>query len=223
MGLRLADGVTYCVVGGETIFLDLSADRYLACRRHQHDAMHLIAEHEGAATDAIGSLDQLLHRGLIVNDPSRPTDVHPEKPQLATRSAVNDDGVPTNPFLLIEALVHLHWAKRQLQSNSLRSVVSAIAKAKQSGDDRRRWRSDESAASLASSFRRTRFIVDAKDRCLLRSIALARMLLRHRLRPTVVFGVRARPFVAHCWVQSGDTVLTDPIDEVQQYTAIRVL
>jgi hypothetical protein len=35
-----------------------------------------------------------------------------------------------------------------------------------------------------------------------------------------VFGVQARPFAAHCWVQKGEVVFNDTVEHVSGYTPI---
>ena len=37
-----------------------------------------------------------------------------------------------------------------------------------------------------------------------------------------VFGVRTWPFLAHCWVQVGDTIVGDSLDRVGGFTPIMV-
>ncbi|GAD58270.1 hypothetical protein MBEBAB_0520 [Brevundimonas abyssalis TAR-001] len=39
----------------------------------------------------------------------------------------------------------------------------------------------------------------------------------------MVFGIKLVPFGAHCWVQAGETVLNDTVDNVSEYTPIMVV
>lgn len=48
---------------------------------------------------------------------------------------------------------------------------------------------------------------------------MRRMLQRRGCQSCLVFGV-TMPFAAHCWVQAGDKVLTDPLDVVLHYQPI---
>ena len=48
---------------------------------------------------------------------------------------------------------------------------------------------------------------------------MKRLLFARGCRSTLVFGV-TMPFAAHCWVQVGETVLTDPLDIVLHYQPI---
>jgi hypothetical protein len=60
-------------------------------------------------------------------------------------------------------------------------------------------------------------------RCLFDSLALLEMLAACHLRPSWVFGVRAEPFEAHCWLQQDDIVLNDFIDYVSGFTPILIV
>jgi hypothetical protein len=58
--------------------------------------------------------------------------------------------------------------------------------------------------------------------CLFDSLGLLHFLAQFRHFPRWIFGVKLEPFAAHCWVQSGDTVLNDTVEVVRQYTPILV-
>ena len=45
--------------------------------------------------------------------------------------------------------------------------------------------------------------------CLFNSLCLIRFMLRRGVCSELVFGVRARPFAAHCWVEASGLIL-DP-------------
>jgi hypothetical protein len=52
------------------------------------------------------------------------------------------------------------------------------------------------------------------------SLALIACLWRRGLPADLYFGVRIAPFAAHCWVQSGDCLLSDPFDIVREFTPV---
>jgi hypothetical protein len=56
--------------------------------------------------------------------------------------------------------------------------------------------------------------------CLFDSLALMNFLLARGLAPTLVLGVRARPFSAHCWLESGAVCLNDAAEACDAYTPI---
>jgi hypothetical protein len=80
------------------------------------------------------------------------------------------------------------------------------------------------ARQLVDVFGRLRvFLFSHRDKCLHDSLALLEFLARYDIFPDWVFGVRARPFVAHCWVQYGDIVFNDTVEHVAGYTPIMVV
>lgn len=76
-------------------------------------------------------------------------------------------------------------------------------------------------ALLVNRFNRLRvWFYSAENACLKDSLILADFLLSCGALPTLVIGVRSRPFAAHAWVQCGDMVLNDALETVQRYTPI---
>jgi hypothetical protein len=67
------------------------------------------------------------------------------------------------------------------------------------------------------------FFFTAKDACLFEALALSRFLASHGIYPQWVFGVQARPFSAHCWLQHEGVVLNDTAEHVSQYTPIMLV
>jgi Transglutaminase-like superfamily len=82
----------------------------------------------------------------------------------------------------------------------------------------------ERARQLVAAFARMRvFLFSSRDECLHDSLAVVEFLARYGLYPSWVFGVRARPFEAHCWVQHGGTVFNDSVEQVGAYVPIMVV
>lgn len=57
-------------------------------------------------------------------------------------------------------------------------------------------------------------------KCLFDAIALAEFLHRRDVATELVFGVRARPFAAHCWLERSGVILNDSVERVRSYTPI---
>jgi Transglutaminase-like superfamily len=82
----------------------------------------------------------------------------------------------------------------------------------------------EAARRLVDTFYRLRvFLFASREKCLYDSFAMLEFLARYGLFPYWVFGVRALPFAAHCWVQYRDTVFNDTVEHVRGYTPIMVV
>lgn len=76
---------------------------------------------------------------------------------------------------------------------------------------------------LAAQFARTAHLTQAHDRCLPRSLALARYALARGWPVDLVMGVHLRPFAAHCWVQAGTDLLNDRLDNIRPFSPILVV
>ena len=82
----------------------------------------------------------------------------------------------------------------------------------------------ERVRQLVDAFDRLRvFLFSSREECLHDSLAVIEFLARHGVFPAWVFGVRARPFIAHCWVQSGGVVCNDTVEHVSTYVPIMVV
>jgi len=82
----------------------------------------------------------------------------------------------------------------------------------------------ERARRLIEAFDRMRvFLFSSRDECLHDSLAVIEFLARYRIFPSWVFGVRARPFAAHCWVQAADVVFNDTVEHVSTYVPIMAI
>jgi len=82
----------------------------------------------------------------------------------------------------------------------------------------------ERARQLVDVFDRMRvFLFSSREECLHDSLAVVEFLAQYGIFPTWVFGVRARPFVAHCWVQDAGLVFNDTVENVTTYVPIMLV
>jgi hypothetical protein len=84
----------------------------------------------------------------------------------------------------------------------------------------RRHCASQRSVSLARGFERLRPLLPGTALCLARSMLLLEFLRLNGIHANWIFGVRTRPFSAHCWVQAGETVLNDSVDHVRWFTPI---
>ena len=73
---------------------------------------------------------------------------------------------------------------------------------------------------IAAVFARLRPWSPVGGACLKRSYQLLAYLRRLGLDAEWVIGVRAWPFMAHCWLQSGPVALDDDVERLVAYTPI---
>lgn len=95
-----------------------------------------------------------------------------------------------------------------------------------------RWISDEpvrslrrpkSEQALLDEFFEARPWFPEKPICRLDAPALCLYLRRHGIPANLVFGVKLEPFAAHCWVQSDNRILNEPLELVARYSPILVV
>jgi hypothetical protein len=77
-----------------------------------------------------------------------------------------------------------------------------------------------SARLLIESFYQLRPLYPRPYLCLFDSLALLEFLACQGHFPRLIFGVRADPFSAHCWIQAGNVVLNDNLERVRAHTPI---
>ena len=208
MGVR-AD-LHFCCIRGAYIFLDLADERYFMLRGNAAASFDnclngTMTRHDIAVLTALN----------ITTNASQPQKL-PAKPIRRAEDSVLD-GTPEycSPLLIARALLAQNAARRELDRRPLKQILVELINPA----------SPPAACSiptrngLASAFQRTRRYRPALDQCLVRGLAMKRMLGRRNCEADLVIGV-ALPFAAHCWIQAGTTVLSDPIDTIRPFTPL---
>ena len=219
MAYRLRDGLSFCIVGGRTIFLDIHADRYFCCPSALETDLQMMTE--GKVPASSRGIDWLVeHRVLVENDatPGGLTTVSIVAPQTSISPGSDP---PPSPLAVAVALAAQLRASAWLRAVPLRQVVDRLAKlkAKLEASSAR----DDLVRRGALAFQYAGGLLSRRDRCLPHSIALARYYWRKGHPADLVIGVRRAPFAAHCWVQDRRHVLNDESDHVRSYTPIWML
>lgn len=197
--------LAWCEIDGHLIFLDIAKDRYFRLSdTHNRDALEVL--------DRTG-------RERWWQPPSLPS------PSGWITPAAASSAMGEGAFHLAE-LARAMWiqrrVERRLASRSFSSVIFDMRRALEA-------RCHQAASShpvvrrTIRAFELSRLLRTAADRCLPRSIALALCLAGRGVRSHVVLGVKLAPFGAHCWVQAGDEVLNDSVEEVLRYRPILIV
>ena len=197
--------LAWCTIGETVIFLDLAADRYFRLPEVAHrEWLERLAQ----------AREPLWRQPCAFPRPADWVDAVRLSPAMT-------DG-PVRPHELARAVWAQWRMERTLATRSLMSVMLDLRRASEAVAARAiDHRVDP--APVVRAFERARLVRTAADRCLPRSIALARCLLRRGAPARLVIGVKLAPFAAHCWVQRGDQVLNDSVEEVWRYTPILVV
>lgn len=116
-------------------------------------------------------------------------------------------------------------ARLLMRSGSFERVVRRVATRKAAARARGVRTVDiERARQLMAVFGYLRvFLFSHREECLQDSFAVLEFLAGYGVFPEWVFGVRARPFAAHCWVQYEGVVFNDTAEHAGGYTPIMVV
>lgn len=197
-----------CPMGEGYIFLCLRTDRYSLLQGAPADRFRRFLA--GAASDC--DIEWLAARQIVVATEFAVPLAAPPIPQ--PRSSAIDGPIPAAGIAAVAVAIRAQRkARRDLARKSLGAIIEGLASARRID----RPTDIEASRSLASAFQRARRYAPAIDQCLVRGIAMRRLLVGRDAR--LVIGV-TMPFSAHCWVQVGDTVLTDSLDLVLSFQPI---
>jgi hypothetical protein len=128
------------------------------------------------------------------------------------------------PGILCSFVAASLFAKFALRFWRFERVVNRVARRRATPGRARQPLDLERARQLVAAFGRMRvFLFSTRDECLHDSLAVIEFLARYGLYPNWMFGVRARPFEAHCWVQHEATVFNDTVEQVGAYVPIMVV
>ena len=216
MSFELRAGVTYCSCGGRFIFLDLQADRYFALTRETEHAFARLVEGEPLNPANAKAIERLVTGGLIVTsrDGRR---IEPSVSPSNPRSSLVREPGEFSRKALAHALARLTlsgWSSRILP------LHERVARLKQRKASVPSCHEPDAVAGTARAFAFAALIASPLNQCLPRSFAIAHALIDKKVRPDLIFGVRAQPFGAHCWVQVGRLLVNESLDEVRNFTPI---
>ncbi|MBY0566523.1 MAG: lasso peptide biosynthesis B2 protein [Hyphomonadaceae bacterium] len=203
----LTPNVRACVDQSVVVFLDLRNDRYLSVDLHRAPA--IVGVCQGAGPNAAASL---VARGLIEVTPAYSRDgaglIASTDPNYFRSCRVSLSDV----VAMLDACVR---ASMTVRARRLDRAFRTFA---------RRKRLAKSAtielAEIVGRFERLRPWYPRARVCLFDSLALMNFLLTFGQKPEIVMGVRATPFAAHCWVESGGVCLNDAAETCRSYTPI---
>lgn len=195
----------WCRAGDHFVFIDLDQDRYFRLDS-EREILWLSSSGEKEKPD--WSQPEILSRPAQWRAPGRESEARHRGGFSVARIA--------------QSL----WAQRRVETRlASRPLLSVLTELRHVIEERSRSTLglSKDSEAIIRAFEHARLLRSAKDRCLSRSIAMAGCLAASGDRSHVVFGITIAPFTAHCWVQQGDTVLSESLEEVQRYTPILVV
>jgi hypothetical protein len=205
---QLAQGVHAVPIGGDLILLDLAADDYLLfpnCGDVTVDGERLRGPMEALLELASA---ELLHSG-----PARPAGV--PLPPLPLRRL--PEVAASRPSLGEIAAFGAIWADRAWRRPTLAGLATVYA-------DRTGRRDDlEAISARAETFFQLLPFAPRTGACLFQAELLLRFLNAMGLDADWVFGVRAWPFLAHCWLQVDDVCVSQSAETLSHFHPILVI
>lgn len=221
MHYQLRGNVEYCVATGEVIILDVERARYLTLAPDCRDAFLRLLDSQGLVADSdLRELEVLRRRGYLVEGPS--SEWTRKALDIAQEDFHTPQGQKPQPLFLIYAITSQWNIAARLRVSSLSTVIK-YARRPGIRLSTRAKDSDRLIQFIVNGFEKSSLLLGRTDRCLIRSLAMFTMLQRRKVRSRLVFGVRADPFAAHCWVESGSAVLNDAAEHVSCFTPVMVV
>ena len=213
----LSSHIHAACLNGIYVLLDEEADRYF-CLSEPQSALLADILAGGAKPETCRFAASLAVRRILV--PGLPAPQRRQPPTQTTSSAYRSTPAGSlRPAEWAAALRVLQTARR-LQTSSLAENLTALRR------DKARLRLGDFASAEIVGAAAARFtalcdlFLTRTDACLVRSLLLARYLLRRRIPADLTLGVRLGPFAAHAWVECGGSVVNDHLETVQAYTPI---
>ena len=231
----LARHVFVCRDEEYVVVLDLKRDRYFALEAAKTAALTPVLPGwpvpapaqpiaEPAAERAAAPLLQQgwLVEGLIGSKKATP--VQAPLPQTDLMERADAAAVGLRLRTIIAFITASVFAKFALRFWRFERVVDWVSRRKARHTDDGVPFDPERVRQLIDTFGRLRvFLFSSREKCLQDSLAVLAFLAQHGLFPNWVFGVRARPFEAHCWVQYAGIVCNDTVEQVSSYVPIMVV
>ena len=230
----LARHVFVCRDEEYIVVLDLKRDRYFTLEAARTTALTAAVPGwpapaaDGAISDtAVAEVAaSLLRRGWLLEGAADSRDARPVQAPDPKADLTEDRDFPRARidlgivFAFASASL---FAKLALRFCRFERVIDRVSRRRARRTSRDQSLDVERARQLVDAFGRMRvFLFSTRDECLHDSLAVVEFLARYGLYPNWVFGVRARPFEAHCWVQHAGIVFNDTVEQVGAYVPIMV-
>lgn len=230
----LCDHVFVCVDEDCVVFLELRQDRYFALPAARTASLADLVPGWPVRGNTSGEngtdvAETLCHRGFLIKSPGRGKDAAPVQvpiPSIELLPLGDEEHERRAPIGARTVLMFLRAAITAKLSLKLLPFERVIRRARRRKEAHRSTAPFDlvRAGEFLDVYRRLRiYLFSSKEECLFDSLTLLEFLGRHSLFPDWIFGVRARPFAAHCWIQSGSIVVNDSVEHVAGYKPIMVV
>ena len=215
MGFVLRPGLHFCEAVSTFIFLDLKKDRYFRLPPRLEDHFRNLVDNPLSAGS---TAPPLIEAGVLRPATFRQSLSRPRL--IAGTSGLEALGAGRpGGFEVARALASDIGVSQQLRLGRLAALIASYENSKV-GRTLATPLKDDGPVRVVRAYESAKLFRASANHCLSRSLAMARRLASLRCDALLVVGVRAQPFAAHAWMQSGDIVLNETPDEVARYTPI---
>lgn len=212
MLVHLGPDIHLVAVGADLVVLNIAADAYFCLP----DAACAVAPSRGDGFEIDGDLAEAFAAAGFLAGPDDPRRQPLNLPPASRFDLCGHVAAPRGSDMgrmarAFGSMVRLYYGA------PLKHLVATAAWAR----PRRAREGDlDVLADRAARFDQLLPWVPFQGECLFRAFMLLRFLRLGGQDATWVFGVRTWPFQAHCWLQSGSTVLDDAVERVRPFTPI---
>ena len=210
---RISDTVTACLASEHFLFLDIAHDRYLALPPAQNDCLLSWLESPGEAPPQ--SCRALLAELGVTTRPEQgpPRECFVTEPTPVDPADVPRRRVRTGDLVSVGRATISAWS--DVRSKPLAEVFARRFPAAASD-----LHPSTDLQSRLAVFRSARPLIPVRRVCLHDCLALFDWLCPHARGVSLVLGVSASPFAAHCWLQTDCVVIDDHPESPSRYQPI---
>lgn len=214
----LAPHAHLAIVDAEAVWLDLLQDAYLCVSARQ---LHRLSPDRVEIDDPVLA-EGLAEAGLISPALSDQIPERRDLPQIAHRDLADRSLASMASAIPGRVLIASLWTQyRHRAAGSLSPLIAAagrlgsplVGQADPPG---------EATLALARRVNALQLWLPWPGQCVARSFLMINVLRRAGCPAAWVFGVQTWPFLAHCWVQSGDVALNDSAERLAGFQPIFV-
>jgi hypothetical protein len=219
--------VFFCLRGDAVVFLDLNNDEYTLLEGQQAASLRKLCASASTTDwtrDDGNSVSEFIDEGLLTTDSERGRPLTATLVEVPLHDLLTPDNIPKVRVRLAHIVIIFMSCVRasfQLRFRNLKTVIAAVA--------RRKARARTAACDwnrtreLIAIFNKVRPFFPRNYLCLYDSLALLEFLSHYGAFPTWVFAISLEPWEAHCWVQDGEHVINEGVEEAASYTAVMAI